>query len=231
VDGSLNTRTALCRDPYPDPGSGPHAYGLLETPPDVLEQLMSKAHRAGIAPAVHAIGDQANGIALDAFERVDCPGRIEHAQLIDDGDLPRFARPGLVLGVQPAHLVDDRDVADRHWPGRTHHAFAYADLLAAGARLEFGSDAPVSPLDPWHAIAAAVLRTGDDRPPWHPEQAIDLNTALAATSRGRRSTKVGDVADLVLVDGDPAQTPLDELAAMPVAGTLLAGRWTFRRDG
>jgi predicted amidohydrolase YtcJ len=231
VDGSLNTRTALCHDPYPDLVAGPDAHGLLETAPDVLEHLMTKAHRAGIEPAVHAIGDRANSIALDAFERVGCPGRIEHAQLIDDRDLPRFARPGLVLGVQPAHLVDDRDVADRHWAGRTHRAFAYADLLAAGARLEFGSDAPVAPMDPWRAIAAAVRRTGNNRRPWHPEQAIDLQPALAAASRGRRSVGVGDVADLVLVDGDPAQAPLDDLAQMPVAGTLLAGRWTFRRDG
>ena len=231
VDGSLNTRTALCRDAYPDLISGPNAHGLLETAPDVLERLMTEAHRAGIEPAVHAIGDRANSIALDAFERVGCPGRIEHAQLIEQRDLPRFARPGLVLGVQPAHLVDDRDVAERHWAGRTHRAFAYADLLAAGARLEFGSDAPVSPMDPWHSIAAAVRRTGGDRRPWHPEQAIDLAAALAASSRGRRRIEVGDIADLVLVDVDPAQAPLDELAQMPVAATLLAGRWTFRRDG
>jgi predicted amidohydrolase YtcJ len=230
VDGSLNTRTALCRDSYPDVPAGADAHGLLETAPDVLEQLMAKAHCAGIEPAVHAIGDRANTIALDAFERIGCAGRIEHAQLIDERDLPRFDRPGLVLGVQPAHLIGDRDVAERHWSGRTHRAFAYADLLAAGARLEFGSDAPVSPMDPWQAIAAAVRRTGDGRPPWHPEQAIDMHSALAAASRGRRSVTAGEVADLVLVDGDPAQTPLDEVAAMPVAGTLLAGRWTFRRD-
>ena len=230
VDGSLNTRTALCRDPYPDLAMTADAHGLLETAPDVLEQLMTTADLAGIEPALHAIGDRANTIALDAFERIGCPGRIEHAQLIDHRDLPRFARPGLVLGVQPQHLVDDRDVADRHWSGRTDRAFAYADLLAAGARLEFGSDAPVAPLDPWQAVAAAVHRTSDGRPAWHPEQAIDVHSALAAASRGRRTVQVGDVADLVLVDDDPARTPPADLAAMPVAGTLLGGRWTFRRD-
>jgi predicted amidohydrolase YtcJ len=231
VDGSLNTRTALCVDPYPDAEPGEDGHGVLETAPDVLEQLMTTARRHGIEPAVHAIGDRANTIALDAFDRVGCAGRIEHAQLIDHSDLPRFARPGLVLGVQPSHLIDDRDVAERHWAGRTQRAFAYADLVRAGARLEFGSDAPVAPMDPWPAVAAAVHRTGDGRPPWHPEQAIDVATALAAASRGRRTVEIGDVADLVLVDGDPADASADDLAAMPVAGTLLGGRWIFRRDG
>lgn len=231
VDGSLNTRTALCVDPYPDAASTADGHGLLETAPDVLEELMTTGYRNGINPAVHAIGDRANGIALDAFEHVGCAGRIEHAQLIDRRDLSRFARPGLVLGVQPSHLLDDRDVAERHWAGRTNRAFAYADLVTAGARLEFGSDAPVSPMDPWPSIAAAVHRTSNGRPAWHAEQAIGIADALAAASRGRRSIEVGDVADLVLIDGDPANMSPDELAAMPVAGTLLGGRWTYRRDG
>lgn len=109
---------------------------------------MRRAAAHGIEPAVHAIGDRANTVALDAFEAVRCRGRIEHAQLLSPEDLPRFARLGVTAGVQPRHATDDRDVADRHWAGRTERAFAYADLLAAGARLEFGSDAPVSPLDP-----------------------------------------------------------------------------------
>jgi hypothetical protein len=78
VDGSLNTRTAYCDDPYP----GTEARGLLETPPDELRATMELAFEHGVRPAVHAIGDQATGIALDAFEQVGCPGRIEHAQLV-----------------------------------------------------------------------------------------------------------------------------------------------------
>ncbi|MEK0098753.1 amidohydrolase family protein [Streptomyces sp. A475] len=229
VDGSLNTRTALCNTPYPGAPDDAQAWGILQTPPHELERIMARAAAHGIHSAVHAIGDRAGTIALDAFERVGCPGRIEHAQLVDAADLPRFARPDLILGVQPAHAPDDRDVADRHWAGRTHRAYAYADLLKAGAVLQIGSDAPVSPLDPWRGIAAAVHRGGGpDREPWHPEQAIGLTDALTAAAAGRRAPHVGDPADLVLTDHDPADLAAHELARMPVHATLLGGRWTFR---
>ncbi|GAA5066631.1 hypothetical protein HNP84_000980 [Thermocatellispora tengchongensis] len=227
VDGSLNTRTAYCADPYP---GQPDAYGRLELPPERLVAVMERAVRHGLHPAVHAIGDQAAAIALDAFDKLGCPGRIEHAQLLRREDFARFARPGLVAGVQPAHAPDDREVADRHWHGRTGRAFAYADLLRAGATLEIGSDAPVAPLDPWDGIASAVTRTDDERPPWHPEQAIPLRAALAAASRGRARLAEGDVADLVIVAEDPEQVPGPKLRGMQVLGTLLAGRWTYRAD-
>lgn len=230
VDGSLNTRTALCNDPYPAPLPEHERFGILQTPPDELVRLMTRAAENGIEPAVHAIGDRANTIALDAYDQIGCSGRIEHAQLIDRADLHRFARPGLILGVQPAHATDDRDVADHHWAGRTDRAYAYADLARAGATLEIGSDAPVSPLDPWEGIAAAVHRTDDDRDPWHPEQAIPLADALAAAARGRRALNVGDPADLVIVDHDPATLNAHELRELPVHATLLGGRWTHRAE-
>lgn len=232
VDGSLNTRTALCNEPYPGLPATGQEYGLLQTESAELERLMAYALRHGIHSAVHAIGDRANTIALDAFEAVGGPGRIEHAQLIDRADLPRFARPGLVLGVQPAHAADDRDVADRHWAGRTDRSFAYADLARAGARLQIGSDAPVAPLDPWIGVAAAVHRSGPDgRPSWHPEQAIALPDALAAASAGRRTLRVGDSADLVVTDQDPGLATARELAGMGVFCTMLGGRFTHRADG
>ena len=89
-------------------------------------------------------------------------------------------RRSIPHGPQPEHAVDDRDVADRYWAGRTHRAFAYRWLLDAGVPLVLGSDAPVAPLDPWIAIAAAVHRSGDDRAAWHPEQHIPLAAALLA---------------------------------------------------
>jgi predicted amidohydrolase YtcJ len=223
VDGSLNTRTAYCHDPYP----GQDTHGLLELPFDELVTLMEKASSNGLSPAVHAIGDRANTMALDAFAKVGCPGRIEHAQLVHPDDLARFAELGVIAGVQPAHQPDDRDVADQHWTGRTEHAFPYAALLAAGARLEIGSDAPVAPLDPWDGIASAVTRTDDGRPAWHPEQAIPLPVALAAASRGRSSIQVGDVADLTVVAADPSMLPPDELREIPVVATFVGGRQTY----
>ncbi|MEU6139702.1 amidohydrolase [Streptomyces sp. NPDC047081] len=226
TDGSLNTRTALCCDPYPGLEGSQEAYGIEETPYEELVRLMRRAVENGIEPAVHAIGDRANTLALDAFAALRCRGRIEHAQLLTAADVPRFAELGVTAGVQPAHATDDRDVADRHWAGRTGRAFAYADLLAAGARLEFGSDAPVSPLDPWLGIAAAVHRTSDGRPAWHPEQRLTVASALAASARGRTAIRVGEPADLVIVDVDPLEADAHTLREMPVHATLLGGRWT-----
>lgn len=226
LDGSLNTRTAYCADPYPAEGGT----GVLAMSSTELASVMRRAAANGLHPALHAIGDLANAIALEAFASVGCPGRIEHAQLVRDTDLGRFARPGLVTSVQPAHCPDDRDIADTHWRGRTGRAFPYGRLLKAGAVLEFGSDAPVAPLDPWDGIAAAVTRTDDERPAWHPEQAIPVADALAASSRGRRTVAVGSPADLVIVQENPAQVDGASLGSIPVLGTLLAGHWTYLSD-
>ncbi|MFF7332222.1 amidohydrolase family protein [Streptomyces sp. NPDC008150] len=227
TDGSLNTRTALCYDPYPGLAGQQDAHGLELVPSADLVRLMRRAAAHGIEPAVHAIGDRANAVVLDAFAEVRCRGRVEHAQLLTPADVPRFAELGVTAGVQPEHAVDDRDVADRHWAGRTGRAFPYRDLLDAGARLEFGSDAPVAPLDPWRAIAAAVHRSADDRPSWHPEQEIPVRDALTAACGGRRLVRVGDRADLAVVDTDPLTADAAALRAMPVHATLLAGRWTY----
>lgn len=229
VDGSLNTRTALCWDPYPgrDPGD-PHACGVQSVSPDELRSLLRRALPAGILPAVHAIGDRANAQVIDIFEEFGVAGTIEHAQLVSATDFPRFGALGLVASVQPEHAMDDRDVADRHWAGRTDRAFAFGSLHAAGATLRLGSDAPVAPLDPWIGIAAATGRSRDGREPWHPEQRIPLDVALAASMRGRTTVSEGDAADLAILDLDPSSATPEQLRALPVAGTVLAGRWTWR---
>jgi len=221
ADGSLNTRTAHTIDPYED---GSH--GELTVPPAVLVPLMRRASDAGIRPDIHAIGDRANTIVLDAFETIDCGGRIEHAQLLAESDLPRFARLGVVASVQPEHAMDDRDVAERYWPDGTARMYPLRSLLDAGATLLLGSDAPVAPLDPWVAIAAAVSRQRDGREPWHSEQRISTAEALAASTR--TTIAVGQPADLVITELNPLTATGDELRAMPVAATLLAGRFTHR---
>lgn len=226
TDGSLNTRTAYCHDEYPGLEGQPHSRGLLTVPPEQLIPLMRRAADAGIAPDVHAIGDHANTLALDAFETLGIGGRIEHAQLLSDADFARFSRLGVVASVQPEHAMDDRDVADRYWAGRTGHAFAVKSLLDAGAELSLGSDAPVAPLDPWVTIAAAVGRARDGREPWHPEQGISPVAALSASTR--TSVAVGQPADLVVTDLDPLAVTPHELRNMPVAATLLGGRFTHR---
>jgi len=242
TDGSLNTRTAYCHDPYPGL-TGPEARGILSVPPDELVPLMKRAHDGGLQCAIHAIGDHANALALDAFAATGARGSVEHAQLIDDTDLARFAELGVIASVQPEHAMDDRDIADRHWAGRTGRAFPYGALDDAGAVLALGSDAPVAALDPWVAIAAAVSRARDGRAAWHPEQRIGLRTALEASTDGRGLRPVaGGPADLVVLDADPpavgqgagaggeadADAAAEALREMPVAGTLLAGRWTHQ---
>jgi predicted amidohydrolase YtcJ len=227
TDGSLNSRTAYCHDPYPGLG-GDHRCGVLLVPPDELVPLLRRAAAHGIDAAVHAIGDRANELVLDAFAETGVAGRIEHAQLLCAADPARFAALGVVASVQPAHVLDDRDVADRLWAGRTGRAFAYRTLLDAGVELALGSDAPVAPLDPWVAIAAAVHRSGDGRPPWHPEQEIPLSGALAASTGPDGPVAVGRRADLCVTDLDPAAVDAATLRAMPVAATLLGGRWTHR---
>jgi predicted amidohydrolase YtcJ len=227
-DGSLNTRTAYCHDPYPGLESSAHPCGMLLVPPAELVPLLRRATAAGLDCAVHAIGDRANTLALDAYAATGARGRVEHAQLLSPADLGRFAELGLVASVQPEHAVDDRDVADHYWAGRTHRSFAYRSLLDAGARLVLGSDAPVAPLDPWVTLAAAVHRSADGRPSWHPEQEIPLDVALAASAGPSGPVGFGRTADLVITDLDPAAVAPDRLRAMPVTGTLLAGRWTHR---
>jgi len=225
TDGSLNTRTAYCHDPYPGL-AGPHARGVLTVPPSRLGPLMAHATRHGLRCAIHAIGDAANALALDAFASSGAQGSIEHAQLVTSADVDRFAALGVVASVQPEHAMDDRDVADHHWAGRTARAFAFGALHRAGVRLALGSDAPVAPLDPWIALDAAVTRTRDGREPWHPEQALDRRVALGSSVDGRGLVPlVGAPADLVVLDDDPLSAPL---RGMPVAGTLVTGAWTHR---
>ena len=221
TDGSLNTRTAWCADPFP----GTADRGRLEVAPDELVANMRRAIRAGIEPTVHAIGDAAISVALDAFETVGAGGRIEHAQLVAASDLERFAALGVTASVQPEHAMDDRDVADVYWAGRTGRVMPLRSLLDAGAHLAFGSDAPVAPLDPWVTMAAAVGRARDGREPWHPEQCVTNAEALAASVRS--SIDVGQPADLVITELDPLMASHEQLRAMPVYATVLQGRFTY----
>lgn len=227
-DGSLNTRTAYCRhqylgEPVAFDGVG---YGHQEFSPDQMDPLVAAATGAGITSTIHAIGDLAVTLALDVFERAGVAGRIEHAQLIDPADLPRFAQLDVVASVQPEHAMDDRDLVDEYWADRAQSCFPLASLRDAGAQLRLGSDAPVAPLDPWISVAAAAFRRRGSRSAWQPREALDVPTALAASARGRNRVRAGDVADLVLVDADPVTADAQLLREMPVWATMLAGRWT-----
>ncbi|MGH2803711.1 MAG: amidohydrolase, partial [Thermoleophilaceae bacterium] len=232
MDGTLGSATARLLD-----GSGVEITSSGE-----LADIVRAAAAAGWPVGVHAIGDAANRAALDAFEAtaeawrpLGLRQRIEHAQLLDAAELPRFASIGVAASVQFSHAPSDRDLADRVWEGH-RGAYAYRSLLDAGARLANGSDAPVEELDPLRGIVAGVLRTLDERPAWRPEQAVTLEQALRATcvepawlardERRRGTLAPGMLADLVVLDRDPFACPPEELPELRVLATAVGGRFT-----
>jgi predicted amidohydrolase YtcJ len=234
MDGTLGSRTARLLD-----GSG-----VEITSRDELEDIVRRAARAGLPVAVHAIGDLANREALDAFEAAGdewrargLRARIEHAQLLAEEDVARFARLGVAASVQFSHAPSDRDIADEYWAGMTDRAYAFRSLLDAGTVVANGSDAPIEELDPLLGIRAGVLRTLDDREAWHPEQAVTVAEALHATcvtpawlagdERRRGRLLPGYLADLVVLDRDPFECAPAELAELQVVATMLGGRWVF----
>lgn len=228
-DGSLNTRTAFCYDPYVGDDVLEYPRGRANNSPEELAELLALATSNGLDVAVHAIGDAAVGIALDAFSHTGARGSIEHAQLVAPADVERMGRLGVVASVQPAHLLDDRDVTHQCWPDRADRCFALHSMLAAGVTLSLGSDAPVAPLDPWEAMAAAVHRTGDDREEWNATETITVDQALAASVDGVPTVGVGSLADLVLLDADPygagvtGQDVAAHLRSITVEATIIAG--------
>ncbi len=231
TDGSLGTRTAHCCDPYPPALQGDWPHGKQNISPADLTSAMDRATSSGLDCAVHAIGDAAMDIALDAYAATGAHGTIEHAQLTTHAQVQRMAALGIRASVQPAHLLDDRDLTAACWPGREARTFMFRSMLDAGVRLDLGSDAPVSPLDPWLAMAAAVHRSADARDPWTPEQAITAAEALAASTDGWGTVAVGHPADLAALDADPLAGPADDTAAagrrlraMTVALTVVQGR-------
>jgi predicted amidohydrolase YtcJ len=226
MDGTLGSRTARLLD-----GSG-----IEITSRDELGEIIRTAAQAGWPVAVHAIGDQANRDALDAFAvtREDWAPRglrprIEHAQLLAWEDVPRFAELGVAASVQFSHAPSDRDLADRYWAGMTDRAYAYRSLWETGAVVANGSDAPIEDLDPLAGIRAGVLRD------WHSEQRLTTEQALEATTvtpawlageeRRRGKLLPGFVADLVVLDRDPVACPPEELSEVEVVATMLGGRW------
>jgi predicted amidohydrolase YtcJ len=225
-DGSLNTRTAWCCEPYAD-GSGS---GEPNQSDEELHDLLKAAVGNDLEVATHAIGDAAIHGALLAYEATGATGSIEHAQLIRREDVRRLADLGVRASVQPAHLIDDRDATERVWADRADRSFALRWMLDDGVTLALGSDAPVSPLDPWLAMAAAVHRSGDQREPWHPEQALTPREALAASVDGQGTVRPGSRGDLVLLDADPLDPTggsleqADRLRDMTVHATWVAGR-------
>jgi len=222
-DGSLGTRSAWCCEPYADTGE----VGAPNQSGEELRELLARATAHGLEVAVHAIGDRAAAEALAAYAGTGARGSIEHAQLVRRADVTEMARLGVRASVQPAHLLDDRAITEWVWPDRTDRTFALRWMLEDGVDLALGSDAPVAPLDPWLAVSAAVHRGPDGGDPWHAEQALTVQEALAGSVDGQRIAP-GARGDLILLDHDPLACPAPVLRSMPVSLTVVAGRVVHR---
>ena len=236
TDGALGSQTAALEEPYEGTGDR----GILTFDPLELRTDVARAAAGGLAVAIHAIGDRAVRVALDAVAptRVTSPAlrqRLEHIQLVREEDLGRFGALGVIASMQPIHCTSDRDLADRDWgPKRTPRAYPWRTLLERGAVLAFGSDAPVEPIDPLLGIHAAVTRRRpQDREAWFPLQRLTLDEALhgytagAAYSTGREqewgTLEVGMRCDATVVDRDLATLEENELLEAKVSGTVTNG--------
>lgn len=241
ADGALGSRGASLKAPYADAAN---TKGLRVTGDTQLKNLISRAAIDRFQVAVHAIGDEANAAALSAIEDMaetykgDRRWRIEHAQIVDPADLPRFAKAGVIASMQPVHQTSDRLMAEaRLGPGRLNGAYAWNSLAASGARLAFGSDVPVELADPWAGLAAAISRTGPDGQPfggWLPQERVSREQALAAYTasgawagfaEGRFGRLLrGERADFLLIDRDPMLASPAEIRATQVLQVWLGGR-------
>ena len=250
ADGALGSRGAALHEPYSDE---PGTRGLLVTPPDLLYTQALAAVRAGYQPCIHAIGDHANTEVLDLFERLqrEVPGsrdlrmRDEHAQILRERDIPRFAALGVIASMQAAHATSDMPwVARRLGDTRTKTgAYVWQSLRRSGAVIANGSDFPVEEPNPMFGFYAAITREDrQGRPPggWMPDQRLTRAEALHSFTAGAAyaahlerelgTLRPGMLADLLVLSDDIMQVkPARILTTRPLL-TVRGGRVTYR-DG
>jgi predicted amidohydrolase YtcJ len=244
ADGALGSRGALLKAPYTD---APPNRGLAIASPTQLKNLMSRAAIDNFQIAVHAIGDGANAAVLDAIGELgevykgDRRWRIEHAQIVDPADIAGFGQHGIIASMQPVHQSSDRLMAEaRLGPARLSGAYAWKSIAAAGAKLAFGSDAPVESPDPFAGMATAITRQDADGQPfggWQPQERVTREAALAAYTSGGawagfaegrfgRLAK-GERADFLLVDTDPLLATPTQLRQTRVIQAWIGGKVVF----
>jgi predicted amidohydrolase YtcJ len=250
ADGSLGSTTALLFAPYNDaPNTAGIASEELINPEKMGKDIMN-ADAAGLQIAIHAIGDKANNIILNYYEKLvaehgerDRRARIEHAQHLTSADIPRFAKLHVIASMQPYHLLDDGHWAEKRiGPERAKSSYAFRTLLDTGATLAFGSDWPVAPAVPLMGIYAAVTRRTLDglRPGgWVPEQKITVAEAVRAYTIGsafasfdekrKGSIETGKLADVVVLSDDIFTINPVDIAKAKVDLTIFDGRVVFDR--
>lgn len=249
MDGSLGSRNAYMREPFSDATPEmPYPRGQLTAfaaSTESFQAAINKVDAAGLQIAIHAIGDQANHLVLDAYEkaaqdnhRTGMRHRIEHAQHLLISDIPRFARLGVIASMQPYHKADDGRYAEKALgKERLAGSYAFRQLLDAGALLCFGSDWPVVTLNPFAGIDSAVNSKTLAGDIWLPAHAITVEEALrcytvnpprAIHREDRLGTlEVGKLADFVILSDDPLTIPQARLAGITVEQTIVAGKVVY----
>jgi predicted amidohydrolase YtcJ len=246
LDGALGSRGAWLKQPYKD---APDQRGLPLVSDTVLKNLMSRAAMDGFQVAVHAIGDAGNALLLEAIEELadtyegDRRWRIEHAQIVDPVDLPRFARHGIVASMQPVHQSSDWRMAEaRMGIERLGGAYAWASMVGNGVPLAFGSDFPVESPNPFHGLAVAITRQDAEGQPaggWQPQQKLTLPQAFAAFTRNAAfasfaedrlgTLERGRFADFIFLDRDIFTSTPQEVRETRVIETWVGGKQAWKR--
>jgi len=244
LDGALGSRGAWLKADYAD---APGQRGLNMIPGTPLRNIMSRAAMDNFQVAVHAIGDAANGEILDAVEELgdtykgDRRWRIEHAQIVDPADLPRFGRLGVVASMQPVHLASDwRMAMARMGEARLQGAYAWKAMLDNRVPLAFGSDVPVESANPFPGIAVAMTRQDAQGEPvggWMPQQRVSFQAALDGFTRqaayaGFAEKKFGSLipgqrADFLLIDRDISSAQPADIRATQVLETWIGGKRVY----
>ena len=246
IDGAMGSRGAAFLESYAD---DPGNTGLFRLTEEEIYDTILRGLEAGFQTATHAIGDAANRVVLDAFERAiaesgvtDHRLRIEHAQILHPDDVGRFAELGVLPSMQPTHATSDMHwVADRVGEERTRFAYTWRTLLDSGVRIPGGSDAPVELVKPLWGFYSAVTRQ-DHEPgdvgPWHPEQLVTREEALrmftidaayaAFEEELKGSLEVGKLADIVILSRDIMTIPAPEILDTEVLTTILGGRIAYQ---
>lgn len=243
-DGALGSRGARLIEPYSD---DPENYGLLVTPEERVRDLFELVHNAGFQISYHAIGDYTNKLALDEFARLAANEdsgelsayrhRIEHAQIVQVDDIPRFNELGIIPSIQPTHATSDMNMAEnRVGAERIVGAYAWRSFINAGSIIAGGSDFPVELANPFYGIHAAVTRQDRESKPvdgWYPEQALSLTQAMRAFTLDGAwagfadaytgSLEPGKYADFIVVDRDPFRNRNKDLWKINVIATYVGG--------